>query len=169
MIMQTKDLKAQAAKVFAELLEFYDHYAPRTKKFLGTYNKYADTLTLLQDPNVFVGRWEPIETADRAEALAALDKLFHYHGYTSWHIGREKSREAWQALLEILAALMQPRYEVVDWKPISKQLGDDYCGCCAQSSGCTIRGTIESVFDHIAAQGYKIVRERKSYNDPPRP
>lgn len=41
----------------------------------------------------------------RQKALDALDKLFHYHGYTSWNVGPEKQEEIWKALKIIRAAL----------------------------------------------------------------
>lgn len=91
------------------------------------------------------------ETADRAEALAALDRL----------IGRipasltnteHKWNEEETDYRTIRAALMQPRMEVVDVNRIT--------GMQPASSRYVFEAKgWNDCLDHIAAQGFKIVRE----------
>jgi hypothetical protein len=44
--------------------------------------------------------------SDLKDVQEALDKLFHYHGFTSWHVTPDKQKEVWDALKTIRTTLM---------------------------------------------------------------
>lgn len=59
----------------------------------------------------------------------ALDNLFHYHGYTSHHVGDEKQKQVWQDLKTLSkAVILADRLQSIDVSKLLQVVDDIYNG-----------------------------------------